>query len=118
MTIKIDGGRQALERAGLIEVAKGERTVDVPVPSPLGALMLKAAAYRVDHRDRDRHAYDAAVPLLADHRPARGSRLVQGSDRKRLRALDEVLADRGHDAWRALGDQTEDGFARWRQLTS
>jgi hypothetical protein len=40
----------------------------VPAPSPLGALMLKAAAYRADSRDRDRHAYDAAflVSLITD----------------------------------------------------
>ncbi len=95
-----------------------QAVVDVPVPSPLGALMLKAAAYRADNRDRDRHAYDAAFlsSLITDPLAARDS--FKSSDRKRLRALDEVLADRGHDAWRALGDQAEDGFARWRQLTS
>ncbi len=97
-------------------MTKGERTVDVPVPSPLGALMLKAAAYRADSRDRERHAYDAAflVSLITDSLEVRAS--FKGSDRKRLRALDEVFADRGHDAWRVLGDQAEDAFARWRLL--
>lgn len=118
VTLKIDGGRQALERAVLVEVTKGERAVDVPVPSPLGALMLKAAAYRADSRDRERHAYDAAflASLITDSLEVRAS--FKGSDRKRLRALDEVLGDRGHDAWRVLGDQAEDAFARWRLLLS
>lgn len=115
-TIKIDGGRQALERAALIEVVTDDRTVDIPVPSPLGALILKGAAYRVDNRDRERHAYDAAflTSLIADPIAVRES--LKGSDRKRLRALDEVLADPAYEAWASLGTTREDAFARWRLL--
>jgi hypothetical protein len=117
-TITIDGGHQALERAVLIEVVKGERTVDVPVPSQLGALILKAAAYRVDNRDRDRHIYDAAflASLITDPIAVRES--FKGSDLKRLNALAEALADSDHYAWKVLGEHREDAFARWKLLLS
>ncbi len=116
-TIKIDGGRQALERAGTISVTRAGRTVEVPAPSPLGALVLKGAAYRADSRDRERHAYDAAflASLITDPIATRAT--LKGSDRKRLRALDEVLADPHHEAWLLLGESREDAFARWRGLT-
>ncbi|MEV0287952.1 nucleotidyl transferase AbiEii/AbiGii toxin family protein [Kribbella sp. NPDC050820] len=115
-TMKIDGGRQALERAVLIEVTKAGRTVDVPVPSPLGALILKGAAYRADSRDRDRHAYDAAflASLITDPIATRDS--LKGSDRKRLRALDEVLTAPDHEVWALLGEAREDAITRWRLL--
>ena len=37
----------------------------VSVPSAFGALILKAAAYQSDSRDRDRHLQDAALLLAA-----------------------------------------------------
>jgi hypothetical protein len=40
----------------------------------------------------------------------------KGSDRTRLRALDDALGDSDHDAWMVLGDAREDGFARWKSL--
>ena len=40
-TIKIDGGRQALERAVTIDVTKNGTSRRVPIPSLLGALVLK-----------------------------------------------------------------------------
>ncbi len=51
-TIRIEGGTQALQRAMSVRVVKGARNALVPVPDLLGALVLKAAAWTVDNRDR------------------------------------------------------------------
>ena len=78
--------------------------VDLTVPDLLGALVLKAAAYAVDRREHQRHLCHAALlaALIADHRTELAR--LQGSDRKRLRLLSEVLADPLQDAWLLLPD--------------
>jgi hypothetical protein len=54
--VAIEGGTQALRRTinARLEIDPG-RTTTVSVPSPFGALILKAAAYQTDTRDRERH---------------------------------------------------------------
>lgn len=90
----------------------------MPTPNLLGALVLKAAAYLADSRDRDRHAFDAAflAGLIDDPRELRGT--FKGSDRKLLLALSRVIVQRHHPAWRALGDAADDARLSWRLLTS
>ena len=63
----IEGGTQALRRTinARMEITPG-RTTTVSVPSPFGALILKAAAYQTDSRDEERHLQDFALP--ADQR--------------------------------------------------
>lgn len=97
-----DGGAQALARTQRITVLDGDATVALTVPDLLGALVLKAAAYAVDRRDRERHLRDAALlaALITDHRTELAR--LQGSDRKRLRVLREALADPLQDAWLLL----------------
>ena len=116
-TIQIAGGNQALQRLRVITVTKGDRTTDVPVPSVLGSLILKAAAYQVDSRDRDRHAADAAflVSLINDPVDLRGQ--LKGSDRKRLRVLNTVIGSRSHPVWASLGAIASDAYATWQLLT-
>ncbi|MGY1697722.1 hypothetical protein ACI780_22730 [Geodermatophilus sp. SYSU D00814] len=115
-TIRIEGGHQALERAVRLTVVKGARSAVVPVPDVLGALVLKAAAWTADNRDRGRHSGDAAfLTSLVSDPLAERARFV-GSDRKRLRRLDAVLGDPDAAEWRALGDAAEDGYATWRLL--
>lgn len=117
-TIVVDGGRQALERGGVITVTSAEHgRADIPVPDLLGALVLKAAAWAADSRDRERHSGDAAflASLIADPR-AEVTR-YHGSDRKRLRALDRgPLGRPDAPEWRALGDAATDGYLAWRIL--
>lgn len=99
-----DGGAQALARTQRITVLGGDAAVDLTVPRLLGALVLKAAAYGVDRRDRERHLRDAALlaALITDHRKELAR--LQGSDRKRLRLLRKALADPLQDAWLLLPD--------------
>ncbi|MGY1669462.1 hypothetical protein [Geodermatophilus sp. SYSU D00710] len=115
-TIRVEGGHQALERAIRLTVAKGDRSAVVPVPDLLGALVLKAAAWTSDNRDRSRHSGDAAflASLITD--PLAERTRFAGSDRKRLRRLDAVLGDPYGAEWRALGDSADDGYATWRLL--
>ncbi len=115
-TIRIDGGTQALRRAMPVRVVKEDRSAAVPVPDLLGAVVLKAAAWAADSRDRERHSGDAAflVSLITDPLAERGR--FAGSDRKRLLRLDRVLGDPDATEWRRLGDAAGDGHATWQLL--
>lgn len=115
-TIRIPGGTQALQRAIRLDVVKDGRSATVPVPDLLGALVLKAAAWAADTRDRERHSGDAAflTSLISD--PIAERARFKGSDRKRLRLLDEALGDPDAAEWRRLGTQAADGHAAWRML--
>ena len=116
-TIQIAGGNQALQRLQVITITKGGHTSDVPVPSVLGSLILKAAAYQVDGRDRERHAADAAflVSLITDPLDLAGQ--LNGSDRKRLRVLNTLIGSRSHPVWASLGAVAWDAHATWELLT-
>lgn len=98
---RIEGGTQALRRTvdATLTIVPGRATV-ISVPDAYGALILKSAAHRADHRDPDRHLADAAV-LLACVDPFL-ERSVSGSDRSRLLHLDRTLADPLHPAWLRL----------------
>ena len=115
-TIRVPGGTQALQRAIQLQVVKDERAATVPVPDLLGALVLKAAAWAGDSRDRERHSGDAAflASLITD--PIGERARFKGSDRKRLLRLGRVLADPDAAEWRRLGEYADDGYATWRLL--
>jgi hypothetical protein len=116
MTIAVEGGRQAMTRAVVFDASLGERSTLVPVPSVLGALILKAAAYRADSRDRERHATDAAflVSLIDDPIAIRSQ--FAGSDRRRLLSLDRRIGAAEHSVWRQLGEYGPDAYTGWRLL--
>lgn len=99
-TIRIAGRNQALQRLRVIAVTKGDRTTDVPVPRVLGSLILKAAAYQVDSRDRDRHAADAAflVWLISDPLELVEDQVEHAQHRRQVAGLLEP-----HATYRAFG---------------
>lgn len=86
--VRIEGGTQALRRTvnARLEIEPGALTT-VSVPGPFGALVLKAAAYRADTRDRDRHLRDAVVLLACIDDPFAERAGFAGSDRSRLQTL-------------------------------
>ena len=100
----------------VITVTKGDRTTDVPVPSVLGSLILKAVAYHVDSRDRDHHAADAAslVSLITD--PLNLAGQLKSSDRKRLRILNALIGSRSHPLWASLGAVANNAHTTWQPL--
>lgn len=97
--VKIEGGTQALKRTAnyRLEIAKGEHII-ISVPRPFGALILKAAAYKADTRDRDRHLQDAAVLLACIEDPDAERDGFAGTDRSRLLTLERELVDQ-NPAW-------------------
>lgn len=93
------------------------RTTTVSVPSPFGALILKAAAYQTDPRDKERHLQDAALLLSVIEDPYAEREHFAGSDRARLAALEKAMPDNAR-AWRALpADRQTDGQTALRILT-
>jgi len=62
--VAIEGGTQALRRTVLATLAIREaHLTTISTPSVFGALVLKAAAFRTDSRDPQRHLQDAAILL-------------------------------------------------------
>jgi hypothetical protein len=115
-TIQVDGGRQAMQRPALIEVIRRGSTARIPVPDLLGALVLKAAAWAVDSRDRQRHSGDAALLVSLMQDPRQDRNRFTGSDRNRINKLNKVLDDPAAAEWAALGDRAPDGHTRWKRL--
>lgn len=101
--VAIEGGTQALRRTvnARLEI-EPKRVTTLSVPRPFGALILKAAAYRTDHRDRERHLYDAAALLACIEDPFVEREGITGSDRSRLVTLERALPN-DHLAWLSLG---------------
>lgn len=93
--VAIEGGTQALQRTvnATLTVVDGAPTV-VSVPSVLGALILKVAAFQTDSRDPERHLADAAVLLASLDDPFEARAQFKGSDRARIGALRRNLDDR------------------------
>jgi len=100
--VQIEGGTQALRRTvdARVKIEPGTITT-VSVPRPFAAVILKAAAFTTDSRDRDRHLFDAAALLACVEDPLAERDDFAGSDRRRVARLQSALPA-GHAAWRAL----------------
>lgn len=103
--VAIDGGTQALRRTvnARLEIVPGRATT-VSVPSPFGALILKAAAHQTDTRDRERHLQDAVVLLAAIEDPFAERAQFAGSEKARLERLAARLAADAHEWLRLPAD--------------
>jgi hypothetical protein len=77
--IRIEGGTQAPRRTinARLEIEMGT-IITISVPRPFGAVILKAAAYRTDGRDRDRHLADAAALLACIETRSSNEKASQG----------------------------------------
>jgi hypothetical protein len=116
--VAIEGGTQALRRTvnARLEITPGTFTT-ISVPRPFGAVVLKAAAYQTDSRDRERHLHDAAALLACVEDPFTERENFAGSDRGRLIRLARALPD-NHGAWRQLGAARADAQTALRVLTA
>lgn len=103
--VRIEGGTQALRRTinARLEIEPGTITT-VSVPGAFGALILKAAAYKTDSRDPDRHLRDAVALLACIDHPFIEREGFTGSDRSRLKALRTRLAP-NDSSWSVLTGQ-------------
>ena len=100
--VPIDGGTQALKRTinAFLDVRPDGPTT-ISMPRPFAAVILKAAAYPADSRDRDRHLFDAAALLACIEDPFAETEQLAGSDRRRIRTLVNALPD-NHPGWQPL----------------
>lgn len=100
--MEVPGGAQAIERKMNLVLRHEDGESVLQTPDLLGVLVLKAAAYCADRRDRHRHLDDVALlaSLIEDHKSCI-SRL-HGSDKKRLRAVAKALNDAEDSSWRKL----------------
>lgn len=113
-TLEVAGGSQALARRGdvLVEI-HGDR-FSVPVPSLVGALIMKARA-AAESRER-KHLYDLArlLALVGDVDALRGE--MTARERGYLRVHGQ-LRDGGHPAWQGIA-RAEDGIIALGRLSS
>ena len=117
--VQIEGGTQALRRTINARLAiLADRSTIISVSDEFGALILKAAAYQADSRDRERHLYDAAVLLCCVDDPYALRERFAGSDTKRLSSLARSLpAD--HPAWQRIPSSVRgEGQAALRLLSA
>ncbi len=100
--VAIEGGTQALKRTmnAVLDI-RDDRATTISVPRPFAAMVLKAAAYLTDSRDRDRHLFDAAALLACVEDPFAEAENLAGSDRRRIRTLVDRLPE-AHPAWQSL----------------
>jgi hypothetical protein len=116
--VAIEGGTQALRRTVNARLVVDGQEIMLSVPSPLAAVILKAAAYRIDSRDPERHLQDAAALLACIPDPYEARDSLQGSDGQRLRLLAKGLPDGGRP-WRGLdAGRREDAQAALRIMTA
>lgn len=98
-TVAVAGGSQALARSREVRVLVEGREVDIPCPSVLGAILIKARAVDVAD-DPDKHRRDLALLLAAVDDPRSLRMETRPSERAWLRRRDE-LRDPRHPVWRA-----------------
>lgn len=96
-------GQQAINRREIWQLEfSTEVTCTVGIPNILGALVAKGAAWIVDNRNPERHLQDAATLFAAVEDASAINYTLSTTDRRRLRALREQLADARHPAWALL----------------
>ncbi len=114
-TIAVPGGTQALSRSRLLQVALEGETNELPCPSLLGGILLKARAVAVAE-DPDKHRRDLCLLLSAAQDPRALSSELTGNEKRWLKHREELL-DPSHAAWRGVTG-AEDGRTALEILSS
>lgn len=102
---QVPGGTSALRKVEAVDLDYGTRhkPVTVRVPDALGALVLKAEAFKSDPRDRDRHLDDAVILCCTIQDAYTDSKRMIGSDRGRMMSLTAKLVAE-HPSWMLIAD--------------
>lgn len=108
-TLQALGGRQALDRSRTVTVDAGEGQFDLPVPSLIGAIVIKArvVASTQGRKSQPKHARDLARLLALVRDPIEARRDLSKKERGHLRARVEMLTA-NHPAWTNVAN-AEDG---------
>lgn len=99
--LEVPGGTQALRRTVNAQLDIDGQASTISVPRPFGALVLKAAAYTADARDRERHLVDAVTLLACVEDPVGERDGFTGSDLSRMLTLARALPA-GARGWESL----------------
>lgn len=110
VTLETIGGTQALARRRVIAIAFEDATVDIPVPTLLGALVIKARAVFGSRDYRDKHERDAARLLVLVRDPRSLAASMTPADRRHLRSLETMQAV-DHPAWRGIPTAVDGAIA-------
>jgi len=92
-TVSVPGGTQALARAETIQVRLGTRTGAIPVPSLLGAIVLKFEAIAVDDVPDAQRADAALLLSLVHERETLAAQLSQAERRTLMRYPEFAYSD-------------------------
>lgn len=98
-TLEAVGGRQALERRRLVAVEVAGETLSLPIPSLLGAIIIKARVCASSREEK--HPRDLARLLALIENVEAMRQEMSPSERKYLRARSE-LRDPRHAAWNGI----------------
>lgn len=112
-TVRVPGGTQALQRAGAIEVRLGDRAGAIPVPSLLGAILLKAEAIAVDDVPQAQKVDLAVLLSLVTDRDALAAQLTDGE--RRLLQRHPLFADPADSVYEGIR-RARDAAATYRRL--
>lgn len=96
-TIAAIGGRQALDRRRLVVVDVAGESFSIPVPSLLGAIIIKARVCASSMLPKHRRDLARLLALIDDVEAMRQG--MSSNERKYLRARSELRSDQ-HSAWR------------------
>lgn len=116
-TVEVPGGTQALHRTQVQEVRIGRRSGGIPVPSLLGAILLKTRAVAVDDvPENQRIDLALLLSLVGDVAPLREE--LRQTEKSWLRRRAE-MGRTGTACWRFFSrDEAQRGVATFRQLTA
>lgn len=104
-----------------LEARCGDVRADIPVPSLAGALIAKSIAVTVDDAPANQRIDLAFLYSIVDDLLVTRNEL--GAQGRKLLARRGELADRQHEAWRALGQHAQRGYdamehnRRWLEVT-
>lgn len=98
-TLEAVGGRQALERRRLVTVEVGGETFSVPIPSLLGAIIIKARVAASSREPKHRRDLVRLLSLVDDIEGMRAE--MSSKERGYLRDRSE-LRDARHPAWNGI----------------
>lgn len=112
-TLEATGGRQALQRRRFLTVDAAGEIFSVPIPTLLGALIMKARVCVSSSQQKHRRDLARLLALVQDIEAVRAE--MSRGERKYLRARSE-LRDPGHVAWNGVTD-AEDAIIALERLS-
>jgi hypothetical protein len=112
-TLEAVGGRQALQRRRMVAVEADGETFSAPIPSLLGALVIKARVAASSGLEKHRRDLARLLALVGDVEPMR--REMTSKERGYLRARSE-LRDPRHPAWSGIPN-AEDAIIALERLS-